>query len=112
MFSTSFWFGVFGKSSEGLAIRSYSPKSVFILAFFRSSTERVSLVSGSSFVMSSKVLIGRAATPAASRLEGICVFIVISRSVVFKIVFSSLVSIKTQPRIGRVERVGVAFDSF
>ena len=83
-----------------------------IFAWFWSLTERVILVSGSSLVMSNKVFIGSAAIPASSRLDGISVTMVISKSVAFKIVLSCLESIKTQPSIGRVDLVGKLLITF
>ena len=60
-----------GNSSAGFAIRSYCRVSVVMAAQFISSTDRVSLDSGISLVMSSNVFSGSAAVPARSKLEGI-----------------------------------------
>ena len=49
-----------------------------------------------------------AVDPARSRLTGISSCIVISRSVARKIVLSSVDSMRTHPRIGSVDRVGVS----
>ena len=83
-----------------------------ILALFFSSTESVNRVSGNSVVISKSVFNGKAVDPALSRLIGILMSIVISRSVARSVVFSSVASSKTQPSIGSVDRVGVAFESF
>ena len=104
--------GTAGNSSAGFAMRSYSPVSVVMVARSLSSTDKVRRVSGSSFVISNNVFKGRAVAPACSRLTGISTWIVISRSVARRVVFSSDDANKTQPKIGRVERVGVALESF
>ena len=83
-----------------------------MLTLFLLSTVIVNRMSGSSFVISKSVFNGTAALPDSSRLEGTSTWIVISRSVHFKALFSSVASTKTQPSIGKVVRVGVAFDSF
>ena len=104
--------GVFGNSSGFLAIRSYCPRSVDIVALFLSSTSIVSLTSGSSLATSRRVFNGIAAWPLFSRLDGISTWIEISKSVVLRMVFSSLASIRAHPKIGNVDLVGVALDVF
>ena len=104
--------GVFGNSSGLFAIKSYCPRSVDIVALFLSSTSIVSLTSGSSLVTSRRVFSGIAACPLFSRLEGISTWIEISRSVVLRTVFSFPASISAHPKMGKVDLVGVALDSF
>ena len=53
-----------------------------------------------------------AAWPLFSRLDGISTWIEISKSVVLRIAFPSLASISAHPKIGNVDLVGVALDSF
>jgi len=62
--------------------------------------------------MSKSVCRGIAVDPWVSMLAGRLIMIVISRSVVLNIVSESRTSKSTQLKIGRVDRVGVALDSF
>ena len=109
----SFSSGIAGNSSASLPVISYVPLSVVIFALFLSPTSIVILVSsGSSFVTSSRVCRGRAASPVCSVLAASLTTIVISRSVTLRVVYPSTEENKTKFNMGRVERVGVAFETF
>ena len=68
--------------------------------------------SGDSFVMSNNVWWGIATLPGVSMLAGRFTIMVISKSVVLSTVPVSCASKRTLFKIGRVDRVGVALESF
>ena len=105
-------FGVAGNSSFCFPIKSYEPEFVRISILFFISATIVILVSDNSFVISYSCFKGIAADPSSSILTDISRSIVNSKSVVLREVFSFVAVIKTQLKIGNVDLVGVAFDSF
>lgn len=105
---------MFGNSSAGFAIRSYTPP-MFVLIFTLlswSDESSILVLSGSSFVMFSSVCNGNAEAPSVSMLAGRFVIIVISRSVVLKTTPPLLTSKRTLLKIGMVDLVGIALESF